>query len=299
MEIGMVGLGKMGCALALHLKRQNFQVVGYDIQQHTLDAAEKQGLTTTASFDEFIQSLTPPRMVWMMLPAGKPTQEMVIALSRCLQAKDIVIDGGNSYYEDSLEHGEIFQRKGIHFFDVGTSGGIEGALHGGNFMIGGDRDVFSRIEHIFASIAQKGGYLYCGPCGSGHYLKMVHNGIEYGMMQAIGEGFDVLQHSPYDYDNEAVAKLWNHGSVIRSWLMELAAQAFHQDPQLEHVAGIMYSSGEGQWTVEEALKRKVAIPVIANAVMMRYRSLETDTFTGKVVASLRKGFGGHDTAKKD
>lgn len=204
---------------------------------------------------------------------------------------------GNSFYRDSLRNYEFLKKKKIHFYDAGTSGGIRGALEGANFMIGGEREHFAVIEELFQRIASDQGYLYAGDAGSGHYLKMVHNGIEYGMMHTIGEGFELLQHSPYPYDNAQVAGLWNHGSVIRSWLMELAEEAFREDEKLDAVKGIMYASGEGQWTVEEAMRCNVSVPVISTALMMRYRSLYEDTFTGKVVASLRKGFGGHKTAE--
>lgn len=296
MEIGLIGMGKMGLNIAMNMRRNDVSVTGFDIQNDAARYAEEQGIPQAVSVEDLISSLSAPRMIWMMLPAGKITRQMVQNLTELLQAGDIVLDGGNSFYEDSVCNYEMLKRHGIHFFDVGTSGGMDGALHGANFMIGGDEQIFRLIEDLFKKIAQEGGYLYTGKPGSGHYLKMVHNGIEYGMMQAIAEGFDLLQHSPYSYENAAVAELWNHGSVIRSWLMELASNAFQKDPQLSGIKGIMYASGEGQWTVEEALKRKVAIPVITAALMMRYRSLEEDTFTGKVVASLRKGFGGHKTA---
>lgn len=298
MELGLIGLGKMGMNIALNLKRNDCRVVGYDVNSKILESAAADGIMTVSSLKDMIAQLQPPRILWSMLPAGDITHHMVQKLFDLLDTGDFVIDGGNSHYKDSVRNYAILKDKGIHFYDCGTSGGINGALHGGNFMIGGDADCFSAIEPIFQSIAQHKGYLYTGQAGSGHYLKMVHNGIEYGMMQSIAEGFDLLQHSAYSYDNEAVATLWNHGSVIRSWLLELAADAFHQDPQLEQVKGIMYSSGEGKWTIEEALDLQVPVPVISASLMMRYRSMEEDTFTGKVVASLRKGFGGHKIANE-
>jgi len=215
-----------------------------------------------------------------------------------LSAGDILIDGGNSNYKDNLEQNKRLAEKGIKFFDVGTSGGMSGARHGGNFMIGGDKEIWQKIEPLFEALAQKNGYLYTGPLGSGHYLKMIHNGIEYGMMQAIAEGFEILEASPYDYDYEAVAKLWNNGSVIRSWLMELAEEQFAKDPKLDEILGQVQASGEGKWTVEESLDLEVPAPIIALSLMMRNRSLQSDTMTGKVVAALRNGFGGHDLAHK-
>ena len=297
MQIGIIGLGKMGLNIALNLNRNNFDVIGYDIQESARKEALSKNIEAKDSVESLVKSLEKPRIVWVMLPAGEITKSMVKTLSEVLEEGDYVIDGGNSFYEDSLGNHEILKEKNINLFDSGTSGGISGALNGGNFMIGGDSEKFKYIEPIFKSLAQKDGYLYTGPVGSGHYLKMVHNGIEYGMMQAIGEGFDLLQKCPYDYDNEKVARLWNNGSVIRSWLMELAEEAFREDPNLDDIKGIVYASGEGQWTVEESLKRNVSLPVITLSLLMRYRSMEEDTFTGKVVASLRKGFGGHKVAK--
>lgn len=297
MKLGIIGLGKMGMNISLNLKRNDCHVIGYDVNESAMSVAKQEGIDVAKSVEDMIAMLEPPRIMWSMLPAGKITSDMIEKLSLLLNDGDIVIDGGNSFYKDSITNYSILKGKHIRFYDCGTSGGINGALNGGNFMIGGDADNFNLIEPIFKCIAQEGGYLYAGEAGSGHYLKMVHNGIEYGMMQSIAEGFDLLQHSPYVYDNEGVANLWNHGSVIRSWLMELAADAFKEDPNLEKIKGIMYSSGEGKWTIEEALDRQVPMPVVACSLMMRYRSMEEDTFTGKVVASLRKGFGGHKTAK--
>ncbi|WP_283109239.1 phosphogluconate dehydrogenase (NAD(+)-dependent, decarboxylating) [Thomasclavelia spiroformis] len=297
MKVGIIGLGKMGLNIALNLKNNDFDVIGYDVQESVRNEANINEIKTVNSVEELVSNLVSPKIVWVMLPAGDITKNMIKKLSETLETGDYVIDGGNSFYQDSLANYEILKEKNINFFDSGTSGGVSGALNGGNFMIGGDSDKFGYIEPIFKKLAQKDGYLYTGPAGSGHYLKMVHNGIEYGMMEAIGEGFDLLQRCPYKYDNEKVAKLWNNGSVVRSWLMELAEQAFSEDPNLDGIKGIMYASGEGQWTVEEALRRNVNMPVITLALMMRYRSLEEDTFTGKVVASLRKGFGGHKVAK--
>ena len=293
MQVGMVGLGKMGMNLVANMRDHDIEVVAFDLNDQARTEVGQYQARAVASLDALVMSLASPRIIWSMVPAGKPTDETINQLAKLLRPGDIVIDGGNSYYQDSIKRSQLLAEEGIHFFDVGTSGGMSGARANGNFMIGGDQTQFAKIEPIFKAIAAPGGYLYTGPAGSGHYLKMVHNGIEYGMMQAIGEGFDVLAHSPYDYDNEAVAKMWNNGSVIRSWLMELAGNAFSDDADLEKIQGIMHSSGEGAWTVEEALRLHVATPVIASALMMRYRSEEADTMTGKVVAALRNQFGGH------
>jgi len=294
----MIGLGKMGANIARNMKRNGIDVIGYDISETSRNLAKEQGIETVDQIEQMFDS-NQRNIVWTMLPSGKVTDDMIVDLSEKLKPKDIVIDGGNSFYQDSLRHYDILKEKDILFLDCGTSGGMNGALNGANYMIGGDQEAFEAIEEIFRKTAAPDGYLYTGKPGSGHYLKMVHNGIEYGMMQAIAEGFDVLEHSQYDYDNAKVAKLWNHGSVIRSWLVELMEEAFEQDPKLENIKGVMFSSGEGQWTIEEALRLQVPVPVIAMSQMMRNRSLENDTFTGKVVASMRKGFGGHKIVKEE
>ncbi|MEJ1343828.1 decarboxylating 6-phosphogluconate dehydrogenase [Latilactobacillus sakei] len=299
MKLAMVGLGKMGINLVANLRRNGHEVVAFDLNQATVEEAVNLGATAATDLDDVLAQLTSPRIVWVMLPVGKPTDATIQTLSEKMNAGDMVIDGGNSFFEDSERHNALLKEQGIHFFDAGTSGGMSGANANGNFMIGGDSpEAFKTIEPIFKSIAQEDGYLYTGKAGSGHYLKMVHNGIEYGMMQSIAEGFDVLEHGRFEYDNEAVAKVWSNGSVIRGWLMELAQSAFSKDPELESLKGIMHSSGEGQWTLDEALKLQVPTPVIGLSLMMRYRSLEDDTFTGKVVAALRNEFGGHAVDKK-
>lgn len=287
MKLAMIGLGKMGINLVANLRRNGHEVVAFDLNEAAVQEATRLGALPAKDIDDVVAQLPQPKIVWSMLPAGKPTQATIETLSTKLTAGDIVIDGGNSFFEDSKQHNALLATKGIHFFDAGTSGGMSGANADGNFMIGGDSaEVFKQIEPIFKDIAQKDGYLYTGKAGSGHYLKMVHNGIEYGMMQSIAEGFDVLSHGEFEYDNEAVAKVWSNGSVIRGWLMELAESAFAKDPNLEGLKGIMHSSGEGKWTLDEALKLQVPTPVIGLSLMMRYRSLEDDTFTGKVVAAL-------------
>lgn len=293
MQVGMIGLGKMGQNLVRNMRDHDIEVVAFDLNEAALTEATASGAKTVTSVAGLVNALSLPRLVWVMVPAGKPTQSTIDQLTNLLTVDDIVIDGGNSFYKDSIRHGEQLSEQGIHFFDVGTSGGMAGARRNGNFMIGGEQALFSRIEPIFQAIAAPDGYLYTGPAGSGHYLKMVHNGIEYGMMQAIGEGFEVLDAGPFDYDNAAVAKMWNHGSVIRGWLMELAQNAFAADPGLAAIKGVMHSSGEGAWTVEEAIRLHVPTPVISSALLARYRSEKPDAMTGKVVAALRNQFGGH------
>ena len=293
MKLGMVGLGKMGHNLVMNLLHHNHEVAAYDMNPEAVSRVAEHGAIPAASLEQLVAALEPPRIIWIMVPAGAALQSVISTLTPLLDANDIVIDGGNSHYKNSVELADQLAGSGIHFFDVGTSGGIEGAEQGGCFMIGGDEAVFRTIEPIFQDIAVKNGYMYTGNPGSGHFLKMVHNGIEYGMMQAIAEGFEVLDKSQYDYNYEDVAKVWSNGSVIRSWLMELIQDAFSKDPKLEGIRGVMQSSGEGKWTVETALELQASAPVIAMSLFMRYRSLEDDTFHGKVVAALRNEFGGH------
>ncbi|MDU1629525.1 MAG: decarboxylating 6-phosphogluconate dehydrogenase [Lactococcus lactis] len=301
MKFGMIGLGKMGMNLVKNAVDHEIEVVAYDVYAEAVEEAGNysEKITAVKSIDELLAELSEPKIIWLMLPAGKATNSTIELLSEKLSAADILIDGGNSNYKDNLEQNKLLTEKGIKFFDVGTSGGMAGARQGGNFMIGGDdENSWSVIEPIFKAISTENGYLYTGKLGSGHYLKMIHNGIEYGMMQAIAEGFEILEQSPFDYDYEAVAKLWNHGSVIRSWLMELAQDQFSKDPKLDQIIGRVQSSGEGKWTIEESLDLGVPAPVIALSLMMRQRSLQEDTMTGKVVAALRNGFGGHEVEQK-
>lgn len=298
MHIGLIGLGKMGFNLGLNLLDNNFDVVAFDVSEEArAKFAESKG-SAAGSLKELVEQLPSPKIVWSMVPAGEITDKVLEELKGYLSAGDILLDGGNSNYKQSVERSKIFAETGVHFFDVGTSGGTDGARNGVCTMIGGDAEVFKTIEPIFQAISVENGYHYAGKSGSGHFLKMVHNGIEYGMMQAIAEGFEVLEKSDYDFDYEQVAKMWNNGSVVRSWLMELVESAFSKDPKLDAIRGVMHSSGEGKWTVETALELQAATPVIAMSLMMRYRSLDEDTFSGKVVAALRNEFGGHAVVKR-
>ncbi|WP_444685276.1 phosphogluconate dehydrogenase (NAD(+)-dependent, decarboxylating) [Alkalicoccus luteus] len=298
MKIGFIGLGKMGYNLALNLMDHQHEVVANDVNNEQISALAREGAEPAWSLEEVVQKLEAPRTVWLMVPAGEITGALVDQLAELLEPGDTVIDGGNSNYKDSLARNEKLRGLGMHFVDVGTSGGVEGAREGACMMVGGDQEIISRIEPIFTDTTIENGYLHAGAPGSGHFLKMIHNGIEYGMMQSIAEGFDILEKSQFDYDYEQVAKVWNHGSVIRSWLMELTQNAFSKDPKLDGIRGVMNSSGEGKWTVESALDLEVPAPVIALSLMMRHRSQEDDTFTGKVVAALRNEFGGHAVVKK-
>jgi 6-phosphogluconate dehydrogenase len=298
MHIGFIGLGKMGFNLVSNLVRHGHTVVGYDINEALVDAVKAEGAQGATTLQDLYNSLPEKRVLWLMIPAGALIDKVIDDLLAFMQPGDVVIDGGNSHYKDSLRRHAFLKEKGIGFLDCGTSGGISGALNGACTMVGGDPDVIEPLHEVFRQISVEEGYLYTGPAGSGHFCKMVHNGIEYGMMQAIAEGFEVLEKSQFPYDFEAVANMWGHGSVIRSWLMDLTRDAFSKDPKLDGIKGKMFSSGEGKWTLEAALDLGVPTPVIALSLLTRYRSLQDDTFTGKVVAALRNEFGGHAVEKK-
>lgn len=298
MHIGFVGLGKMGFNLVKNLIRHGHTVVGYDVNRTLVDSIKEQGAQGAYTLQELYDALPEKRILWLMIPAGPLIDKVIEELLGVIKAGDTLIDGGNSHYKDSIRRHDYLKEKGVGYLDCGTSGGMSGALNGACTMVGGDPDVIEPLHEVFTQISVENGYLYTGPSGSGHFVKMVHNGIEYGMMQSIAEGFEVLDKSEFPIDFEAVAKMWSHGSVIRGWLMELTQNAFSKDPKLDEIKGRMFSSGEGKWTLEAALDMGVPTPVIALSLMMRYRSLQDDTFTGKVVAALRNEFGGHAVEKK-
>ncbi|WP_041343744.1 phosphogluconate dehydrogenase (NAD(+)-dependent, decarboxylating) [Runella slithyformis] len=297
MQIGFVGLGKMGYNLALNLHRHGYEVVAYDVAINNITNISLEGVTPAHSLVEMCQQLDGRKVIWLMVPAGKPVDDCIESLVPHLSPDDIIIDGGNSNFNDSVRRYNYLKSKGIDYLDCGTSGGVEGALYGACTMVGGEEEVFNYCASIFRDISVENGYLHAGGPGSGHFVKMVHNGIEYGMMQAIAEGFEVLEQSKYDLDLHQVAKVFNHGSVVRGWLMELVESAFSKDPKLDTIKGVMHSSGEGKWTLETALDMGIPTPVIALSLIMRYRSQQDDTFTGKVVAALRNEFGGHAVEK--
>lgn len=299
MQIGIIGLGKMGFNLALNLKRNHYEVVAQDVNTDFVKKMSEEGITTANTAAELCQKLNGRKVIWLMVPAGEIVDAVITSLLPFLTKKDIIIDGGNSNYKESKRRYAQLKELDIDFLDCGTSGGTSGALHGACTMIGGDPDVFEYVAAVFKAISVENGHLYTGAAGSGHFTKMVHNGIEYGMMQSIAEGFEVFEHSEFDIDFEKTAKLFNHGSVVRSWLMELTENAFSKDPHLDSIKGIMHSSGEGKWTLETALDLGVPTPVIALSIMMRYRSQMQDTFSGKVVAALRNEFGGHAVEKNE
>ncbi|MFD1952753.1 phosphogluconate dehydrogenase (NAD(+)-dependent, decarboxylating) [Paenibacillus thailandensis] len=297
MKVGLVGLGKMGLNLGQNLLDHKHEVVAFDLNKAAVDEMKGFGATGAYTLEELVQNLQAPRIVWIMVPHAV-VDNVLDQVSGLLEKGDIVIEAGNSHYKESIARYEKMKALGISYMDVGTSGGMEGARNGACYMIGGDAETWAIVEPLFKDTSVENGYLYAGKSGSGHFLKMVHNGIEYGMMAAIGEGFEVLEKSDFDFDYEKVARVWNNGSVIRSWLMELTERAFSKDAKLDEIKGIMHSSGEGKWTVETAFDLQTATPVIAMSLLMRYRSLENDTFTGKVVAALRNEFGGHAVEKK-
>lgn len=299
MKLAIIGLGRMGYNLALNAREHGHHVVVFNRTLEKVKEAEKEGLIGAYSIEELVKKLEGRRVIWLMVPAGNSVDETIDKLVPLLSKQDIVIDGGNSNYKDTLKRYNYLKSKGIDFVDIGTSGGIEGARNGACTMIGAETEVFEFLEPFIKDISIENGYLHTGANGSGHFVKMVHNGIEYGMMQAIGEGFEILEKSQFSLDFEKVAKVWNNGSVIRGWLMELTENAFGKDPQLDAIKGVMYSSGEGLWTAQEALELKVAATVITQSLLMRYRSEQEDTFTGKVVAALRNEFGGHATKKNE
>lgn len=298
MKIGVVGLGKMGSNIAHNLLDNHVEVVGYDINDEVRKSVADQGIDVAHSLDALFQSLPERKIIWLMVPCGKATEDSIQGLKEFMQADDILIDAGNSNFHDSIRHAQELKEIGIHFLDVGTSGGVSGARNGACLMVGGDPEAVAFLEPVFKAIAQEDGYLHTGEAGSGHFLKMVHNGIEYGMMEAIAEGFHVLYESNFDYNLEAVAKNWNHGSVIRSWLMELAEQQFGAHADLAEIKGVVDASGEAKWTVESALDFEVPVPVIALSLMVRNASKQDDNFACKVLSVLRNGFGGHSYEKK-
>lgn len=298
MEIGVIGIGKMGYNLALNLLSKEYRTVVYDINKDNLKGLDKNGAVFADSIQDMAKKLNRRRIIFLLVPVGRPTDEVIDELTKYLDKNDIIIDGGNSNYKDSIARYEMLKKQDIDFLDCGTSGGVNGALNGICSMIGGDKEVFEYCEKIFKDISVEDGYLYTGKAGSGHFCKMIHNGIEYGMMQSIAEGFELLYKSDFNFELDKIAKVWNHGSVIRSWLIELLYNALSKDKDLSGIKGIMNSTGEGRWTIETALENKVPVPVIALSQFMRYRSLESDTFSGKIVAALRNQFGGHKVEKQ-
>jgi 6-phosphogluconate dehydrogenase len=285
----------MGMNMVRRLLKGNHQVIAYNRTPNKTDQIVKEGAIGAYSLSELVEKLSPPRVIWLMLPAGPAIEDHLAQLKELLSEGDMVIDGGNTYYKDDIRRAEMLAERGIQFVDAGVSGGIWGLEVGYCLMIGGAKKIYGYLEPIFKTLAPEDGYLYCGATGAGHFVKMVHNGIEYGMMQAYGEGFDILEASPYaeSLNYAEVAHLWNQGSVIRSWLLELAEAAFKKDPKLSDIRGYVEDSGEGRWTVQQAVETGVSAPVISLSLFRRFSSREDDSYSDKVIAALRREFGGH------
>ena len=320
MQLGMIGLGRMGANMVRRLMRNQHQCVVYDHNAENIAALVKEGASGAASLEELVSKLDAPRAVWVMVPAGQPTEDSVVELSKLLQSGDAIIDGGNSFYKDDVRRADALKPMGIAYMDCGTSGGIWGADRGYCLMYGGDPDAAKRLEPIFSTLApgvgevsptpgrdmEKGtaqkGYLYCGGPGAGHFVKMVHNGIEYGLMQAYAEGFDIMRgaNNPelkagltYDLDLPEISELWRRGSVVSSWLLDLTATALYRSPHLSEYSGSVEDSGEGRWTIQAAIEEGVPADVLTSALFTRFRSRQEHTFAEKMLSAMRKGFGGH------
>ncbi|MDH3442309.1 MAG: decarboxylating 6-phosphogluconate dehydrogenase [Deltaproteobacteria bacterium] len=298
MEIGMIGLGRMGANMTERLLLGGHQVISYDHSPEAIQRVVDKGALGAHSLADFIKQLSLPRAIWLMVPSGDPVDQTIGQLLPSLAKGDIIIDGGNSNYKDSIRRAEQLNQQGLHFVDAGTSGGIWGLQVGYCMMVGGEKEIVARLEPIFKTLAPKDGYLHAGPNGAGHFVKMIHNGIEYGMMQAYGEGFELLNASQFDLDLGKIAHLWNQGSVVRSWLLELCESAFDKDPKLSSIKGYVDDSGEGRWTVIEAIERGVSATVLAHSLFARFSSRQQDAFANKVIAALRNEFGGHAVKKE-
>lgn len=300
MQIGIIGLGRMGMNMALRLLKGRHTVVAYNRSPGKVKKIARKGVQGAFTIEKLVGKLRSPRVVWIMLPAGAPVDNTITELKRLLTKGDIIIDGGNSFYNDAVRREKELRPLGIHFMDIGVSGGIWGLKIGYCMMAGGEKKIFKHLDPLLKTLAPKDGYLHCGPVGAGHFVKMVHNGIEYGMMSAYGEGFEILKASPYGESMEfaKVAHLWNQGSVVRSWLLELAESAFKKDKTLSKIEAYVEDSGEGRWTVQQAIDTAVSAPVITASLFQRFRSRDPDSFSDKLLAALRNEFGGHAIKKK-
>lgn len=301
MELGMVGLGKMGANMTSRLLRAGHRMVVSDRDPQAVAAAEGKGASPSASLADLASKLEAPRAVWVMVPAGDPTESVVTSLADCLEPGDVVVDGGNSNYKDTIRRAETLKAKKISFVDVGTSGGIWGLEEGYSMMVGGDEDAVRRLRPVLESLAPGAdkGWGRVGPAGAGHFVKMIHNGIEYGMMQAYAEGFEILKKkADFGLDLHQVAEIWRHGSVVRSWLLDLTARALEGDPELSQIEGFVADSGEGRWTVAEAIDLDVPAPVITASLLMRFVSRQQESYAAKLLAAMRNQFGGHAVERK-
>jgi len=295
-ELTMIGLGRMGGNMAVRLTRGGHKVHAFNRTTSVTDklVAENPPMVAAHSLEEAIKSLPTPRIVWLMVPSGQTTEDQLDAVLPLLEKGDIVVDGGNSKWKDDAPRAEKCAKFGVKFMDCGTSGGVWGLKIGYSLMIGGEKSTYDYLEPIWKTLAPEDGYLYCGPNGAGHFVKMVHNGVEYGMLQAYAEGYEILKASAYGLDLHAIAGVWNHGSVVRSWLNELAEDAFSKNPDLDGVKGWVADSGEGRWTVEAAIDTDVPAPVLTLSLLERFRSRQEESFAAKVIAVIRNEFGGHE-----
>lgn len=300
MHVGFVGLGRMGKHMVLRLKAQGFHVAVYNRSPEKVKQMEQAGVAGAYSLKELVQKLDTPRVVWLMVPQGPTVDEMIDGVLPHLSPGDVIVDGGNSYYKDSMRRAAQLQAKGFQYLDIGTSGGLGGERHGYCFMAGGDAKAYARVEPVLKVLAAPGGYALFGPSGAGHFTKMVHNGIEYALLQSYGEGFELLKNAPeFRIDLHRAAHVWNRGSVIRSWLLELAEDALQKDGRLDRIGDEVGGGSTGEWTVLAGIEQKTPTPMISTALNARYRTRQTESFAGKVVAALRNEFGGHEVVQKD
>ena len=302
MEIGMIGLGRMGGNMTLRLLKKGHSVVAFDFNQEAVSAVADAGAVASTSVEDMVSRLSAPRAVWIMVPSGDPTEQTINAVAELLSSGDTIIDGGNSNYHETQRRAASVVERGITMLDCGTSGGVWGLTEGYSLMVGGDATAYKRLEPIFQALApsETEGLGHVGPAGSGHYVKMIHNGIEYGMMQAFAEGFEILKaKEEFDLDLHNVGRIWQHGSVVRSWLLDLAVSALEKDPGLDEIMGHVSDSGEGRWTIQEAIDLDVPAHVITTALFTRFRSRMSNTFADRMLAALRNEFGGHAVVRSD
>ncbi|NGZ08907.1 MAG: decarboxylating 6-phosphogluconate dehydrogenase [Nitrospira sp. LK70] len=293
MELGFIGLGKMGMNMVTRLRRDQHRVVVYDRSNELIKQAESQGCVGSSSLSDLVGKLSAPRAVWIMVPSGAPTEETIQAVAALLQSGDSIVDGGNTRFHDDVRRAAELKKKGIHYVDAGTSGGIWGLKVGYCLMVGGEDAAVKRLEPVLKTLAPENGWAHVGAVGAGHYVKMVHNGIEYSMMQGYAEGFELMSKSEYKLDLARVADLWMHGSVVRSWLLELAAGALKDDQKLDKLKGYVQDSGEGRWMIADAIEKDVPVPTLTTALFTRFRSRQEESFAEKMLAALRNAFGGH------
>lgn len=300
MEIGLVGLGKMGKGLVTRWQKAGHTVIAFDVEESARSAAQALGVQVVATLEELVASLVSPRVLWLMIPAGEPVTQAMEQLANRLDPGDTVLDGGNTHYKESERHALKMGKRGIHFLDVGVSGGVRGEETGYALMVGGADNDVAAIKPLLTALQGPDALAHVGPAGAGHFVKMVHNAVEYGMMQAIAEGFDLLKNGPYtDLEVPAIAELWSHGTIVRSFLMELAAQALRKNPELAHIKGYVNDSGEGRWATEAAVAHAVPFWVNSAALYARFASRQDDSFANQLVAALRQEFGGHEIKPKE